>query len=461
MTFETGDVLMAAIAFGLGGIAAWLAFARPERSRAAAAEGRASAAAETAERERSEREKLLGEKAVAETSLKTERKNHEARVEELKGMAAELERKFALLATEALEKNSRNFLNRVTERFEKHKASSDEDLARRQQAIETLVKPIGESLDKFEKKVGEIEKAREGAYSAVTEQVRTLTEGQLRLNTETNRLVQALRQPQTRGRWGEYQLKNVLEMAGMSEHVDFVTQPTVGEDRLRPDAIIRLPGGKSIVVDAKTPLEAYLAAVEAGDEEERARHIASHVRHVREHVRDLASKEYWQALSVTPDFVVMFIPGEPFYSAAVEREPELFEQAVSNRVLIATPMSFIALVKAIAYGWQQHKLAESTQDVFELARDLFDRIKIFGGRMGDLGKSLHQAVDRYNKSVGSLEGRVLPAARRFERLGAAPKGSSIDEIVPIELEARALQAPELIDGQHDGDGSPKNGDDPS
>ncbi len=463
MTFEMGDVLMAVIGFGLGGIAAWLAFVRPERSRTAAAEERANAAeasaAETVERERSERERLLGEKAIAETSLKTERQNHEARVEELKGMAAEIERKFALLAAEALEKNSRNFLDRVTERFEKHKASSDEDLARRQQAIETLVKPIGESLDKFEQKVGEIEKAREGAYSAVTEQVKTLSEGQLRLKTETNRLVQALRQPQTRGRWGEYQLKNVLEMAGMSEHVDFVTQATVGEERrLRPDAIIRLPGDKSIVVDAKTPLEGYLAAVEASDEEERAQHMANHVHHVRNHVRDLASKEYWQALSVTPDFVVMFIPGEPFYSAAVERDPELFEQAVSNRVLIATPMSFIALVKAIAYGWQQHKLAENTQAVFDLARELFERIKFFGGRMGNLGKALRQAVDRYNMSVGSLEGRVLPTARRFERLGAAPKGSMVDEITPIELEARALQAPELTGDRHDGDGFPKGGD---
>lgn len=466
MAWAAIDLAAAAVAFGLGGFVVWLSFARSAHSRVAAArkeaeyeraqrqqlgeeKAAAEASLETERRNHTARvEELMEGKVAAEVSLKTERQTHAARVEELERMGAEIERKFVALAAEALEKNNNSFLNLVTERFEKHKAGADEDLARRQQAIETLVKPIGEGLTRFERQVGEIEKAREGAYRAVTEQVRAIADGQLRLNTETNRLVQALRQPKTRGRWGEYQLRTVLEMVGMSEHVDFVTEPTVGEDgRQRPDVIVHMPGGKSVVVDAKTPLEAYLAAVEASDEEERARHMDSHVRHVREHVRGLASREYWQALSGTPDFVVMFIPGEPFYSAAVERDPELFEQALSNRVLIATPTILIALMKAIHYGWQQHKLAKNTQDIVDLARELFERIKAFGGHMNGLGRALGQAVDRYNKGVGSLEGRILPTARKFEGLGAAPQGSTIPGVVPVELEARALQAPELTKGR--------------
>ena len=466
MAWAAIDLAAVAAAFGLGGLVVWLGFARSAHSRVAAA--RKEAEYERAQRQQLAEEKaavevnleterrnhaarveeLVEEKIAAEVSLKTERQTHAARVEELERMGAEIERKFVALAAEALEKNNNSFLNLVTERFEKHKAGADEDLARRQQAIETLVKPIGEGLTRFERQVGEIEKAREGAYRAVTEQVRAIADGQLRLKTETNRLVQALRQPKTRGRWGEYQLRTVLEMVGMSEHVDFVTEPTVGEDgRQRPDVIVRMPGGKSVVVDAKTPLEAYLAAVEASDEEERARHMNDHVRHVRNHVRGLASREYWQALSGTPDFVVMFIPGEPFYSAAVERDPELFEQALSNRVLIATPTILIALMKAIHYGWQQHELAKNTQDIVDLARKLFERIKVFGDHMNGLGRALHQAVDRYNKGVGSLEGRILPAARKFEGLGAAPQGSTIPGVVPVELEARTLQAPELTKGR--------------
>ncbi len=333
----------------------------------------------------------------------------------------------------------------ASERFEKHHANADKDLQERQKAIETLVKPLGEGLVKFESKIGEIEKAREGAYRSVTEQIKHLTEGQTNLRFETNRLVQALRQPKTRGRWGEYQLHNVLEMAGMTEHVDFVEEQAVpGEDgQLRPDVIVRLPGGKSVIVDAKTPLEAYLDAVETSDEEQRTAFIANHARHVRNHVRALASKEYWKALPVTPDFVVMFVPGEAFFAAAIESDPELFERAIKDRVLIATPTTFIALVKAIGYGWQQQKLAENTQAVVDLANDLFERIKIFGTHMDGLGRSLRQAVERYNKGVGSLEGRVLPTARKFESLGAAPAGAEIPEVNRVEIEARELQAPEF------------------
>lgn len=385
--------------------------------------------------------------AEAQTSLTAERKSHAARVDELEKMGAEIEKNFKALAADVLGKNSESFLKLVSERFEKHKTSADEDLEKRRIAIETLVKPIGDGLVKFERRIDEIEKAREGAYRAVTEQVKSLEKGQMDLRSETGRLVQALRQPKTRGRWGEYQLRNVLEMAGMTEHVDFVEQEAVGGEngRLRPDVIVRLPGGKSIIVDAKTPLEGYLAAIEADNEEDRKRHRDAHARHVRDHIRALSSKEYWKELPTTPDFVVMFVPGEAFFAAAIESDPALFERAVKERVLISTPTTFIALVKAIAYGWQQQKLAENTQVVAGLARELYRRIKTFGGHMGGLGASLHKAVKQYNEGVGSLETRILPTARKFEDLGVVSADATLPEIAPVKIEARELHAPELTD----------------
>jgi DNA recombination protein RmuC len=471
MSVEVIMVLLV-IATLSGAAVMYFTVAMPARVKATLAEGRIANMEAEIQNERTVRETLAVEKATAATladrvpqlectisdlrtqlesatrtatemraNLDNERNTHAARVEELEKMGAEIERNFCVLASEALGKNSESFLKLMSERFEKHKAAADKDLEDRQKAIELLVNPVGESLSKFEHTVGELEKARVGAYSAITEQVKNLTEGQVGLRTETSRLVQALRRPKTRGRWGEYQLRNVLEMAGMTEHVDFIEEQTIEGDggRLRPDVIVRLPGGKSVVIDAKTPLDAYLAALETNDEETRERQMADHARQVRDHVRTLASKDYWKALPVTPDFVVMFVPGEAFFAAAIESDPNFFEQAVRQHVLISTPTTLIALVKAIAYGWQQEKLAENAQAVASLARDLFDRIKLFGGYMRDLGRSLQQAVERYNKGVGSLEGRVLPAARRFESLGVVPSGSEIPILEPIEASAREAQ----------------------
>ena len=240
----------------------------------------------------------------------------------------------------------------------------------------------------------------------------------------------------------------------MTEHVDFVEQKTVGgeDGRLRPDVIVHLPGGKSIIVDAKTPLEGYLAAVEADNEEDRERHMATHARHVRDHVRALASKEYWKELPVTPDFVVMFIPGEAFYAAAIESDHTLFEQAFEKKILICSPTTFIALVKAIAYGWQQQKLAENMQEVANDARVLYRRIGKFGEHMGGLGDSLRQAVKKYNEGVGSLEGRVLPTARKFEKQGVVSSAEpTLPGIAPVDIEVRALHAPELTAHDREGD----------
>ena len=461
-------IILFVIAALVGGAGSYLAFALPARRKASIAERRSAelavknaALAVSADRVppleqehvklREQLQHANKESVELKTKLEAELKNHEAHVEDLRKMDDELERKFTVLASDALGKNSENFLKLVSERFGKHRETADEELEKRKKEIETLVKPIGESLSKFEHRVGEIEKARAGAYGAITEQVKSLAEGQTNLRSETGRLVQALRQPKTRGRWGEYQLRNVLEMAGMTEHVDFVEEKTIeGEDgRLRPDVIVRLPGGKSVIVDAKTSLEAYLTAVETADEDTREQLMADHARQVQDRVRTLASRDYWKALPETPDFVVMFIPGEAFFAAAIEKDPDLFETAVRQRVLICTPTTFVALVKAIAYGWQQEKLAESALEIAERGRDLYDRIKVFGGHMGDLGRSLRQAVDRYNQGIGSLEGRLLPAARRFETLGVVSAGSSIPALEPVELEAREVQAEELTISQSD------------
>ena len=443
-------IIVIVVALLAGAAVCYVAIALPAARRAAAAERVPRLEEENADlRERLQAAETKN--AVLEAAQEAERRNHEARAAELIRLGAELEGKFKGLASEVLGKNSESFLKLVSERFDKHRASANEDLEKRRAAIETLVKPLGESLTKFEHKVGEMEKAREGAYRAISEQVKILAEGQTGLRSETSRLVQALRRPETRGRWGEHQLRNVLEMAGMTAHVDFVEQPTIegDEGRLRPDVIIRVPGGKSIIVDAKTPLDAYLSAVEADDEETRRQLIADHTRQVRDHVRALASKDYWKALPESPEFVVMFVPGEAFFAAAMESDSELFESAARRGILISTPTSLIALVKTIAYGWQQEKLAENAQAVAAQGRDLYDRIKTFGGHMGDLGRALRQTVERYNKGVGSLESRVLPAARRFEELGVTSAGSSIPPLEPVELDTREAQAEELTESRTD------------
>ncbi len=379
--------------------------------------------------------------------LSAARAEQKARLDELRRMGDEVERKFGALAHKALSGNAESFLKLVSERFEKHKAAAEADLGQRHKAIEGLMKPVAESLSKFEARVGEIEKAREGAYGAIREQVKQLTEGQTALKGETSRLVQALRQPKTRGRWGEFQLRQVFEMAGMVEHVDFLSEHHIATEtaRLRPDAVVRLPGGKSIVVDAKTPLDGYLAAVEAQDEAARDEALRSHVRHVRQHVTNLSRKEYWAALDVTPDFVVMFVPGEAFYSAAIEAAPDLFEEAVRSRVLISTPTTLIALIKAIAYGWQQENLARNIREVATLARDLYERIGTFGKHLDGVGKALRQAVEKYNSSVGSLEGRVLPQVRKFERLGVVESGTELPEMAKVDVEPRGLTAVEFTE----------------
>ncbi|HEY9037518.1 MAG TPA: DNA recombination protein RmuC [Roseovarius sp.] len=395
------------------------------------------------------RAELLDEQVQTATlaqRLESLQETHQQRLADMADMKKQLEDRFHSLASGALSANSEKFLSLVSERFKTHKQSADEDLNRRHAAIRDLVKPLDDRLGKFDLRMGEIEKARNEAYGTIKQQVLSLTEGQANLGQETRRLVQALRAPKTRGRWGEMQLRQVFEMAGMTERVDFDLEKSFDTDdgQRRPDAIVHIPGGKSIVIDAKTPLSAYLDALEAGTPELQSQFIKQHAVQVRKHVNDLSSKSYQDNLSSTPDFVVMFIPGETFVSAAAEADPNLIEYAFERKVLIATPTTLMALVKAIAYGWQQDKMAENAEEVQKTAKEIYDRLRVFAEHLGKVGRSLGQSVDHYNRALGSLEGRVLPSARKFEELGVvAPTSQLIEKPAHIEPAPRGLTAHEF------------------
>lgn len=386
-------------------------------------------------------------KLTAQNELKSLHLQHDARLEELTLAKQELEDRFAALAGKVLNSNSENLLKIVSERFSRHSTEAREDLSKRQQAIEDMVKPLGERLGKFDEKIGQIEKARSEAYGQIRQQVQQLHLGHGQLAQETSKLVQALRRPKTRGRWGEMQLRQVFELAGMSENVDFDLEQhhTTDDGAKRPDAVVRIPGGKSIVVDAKTPLEAYLDALDADTEQDQAAAMTRHAAQVKAHVQQLSSKEYQSLLTETPDFVVMFIPGENFVASAVDADPNLIEFAFEKKVLIATPTTLMALVKAIAYGWQQEKMAENAVEVQKTARELYDRLSTFSGHLGKIGKSLNSSVDSYNKAVGSLEKRVLPSARKFEAMGVVPPQTTLAQPDPVDAHSTPLSAPEIAE----------------
>ncbi|WP_245752584.1 DNA recombination protein RmuC [Poseidonocella pacifica] len=404
---------------------------------------RASQLREELEATKERVEDELERRVSAESELEARKAEHAARLHELRGMKAEMEEKFANLANGVLQKNSDAFLGLVTERFKAHQATAQEDLEGRKRAIEHLVKPLDEKLGVFDKRIGEIEKARNEAYGAIRAQVTQLAEGQSTLGQETRKLVQALRAPKTRGRWGEMQLRQVFDMAGMAEHVDYDLESHMETDggARRPDAIVHIPGGKSIVVDAKTPLEAYLDALDAETPEAQTAQIARHARQVRDHVKTLSSKAYHDLLHTTPDFVVMFIPGETFVAAAAEVDPGLMEFAFERKVLIATPTTLMALVKAIAYGWQQEKMAENAVEVQKTAKELYDRLSTFAEHMDGIGKALTRSVSTYNKAVGSLESRVLPSVRKFEQMGVVSAGKSVESPSIADSEIRVVTLP--------------------
>jgi DNA recombination protein RmuC len=398
------------------------------------------AAAQLQERLRAEGEL----KATAEARLREAHANLDEQKKLLEEARQKLTDTFNALAAEALKSNNQAFIALARSTFETIQANAKGDLETRQKAIEGLVSPLRETLGRYEQQILEMEKTRQSAYGALDEQLRTLAAANQQLQKETGSLAMALKGgPQVRGRWGELTLRRVAELAGMSEHCDFTEQETLtGEaGRQRPDMIVNLPGDRRIAVDAKVPLQSFLDAASVSGEEERRANLLKHAQRVRNHMNQLAARSYWEQFDPAPEMVVLFLPGESFFAAALEQDRTLIEDGMEKRVILATPTTLIALLRAVAYGWRQERIAENAQAISELGKQLYDRLRTFITHFERVGTNLRQATETYNKAVGSLESRVLPSARKFKELGAAT-GDEMIEVGPIDETPRALLAPE-------------------
>lgn len=393
---------------------------------------------------------FIGVMIVFGRILKLERRNAELNAQikteraALEQAAASLDIRFKMTAQDALNKTSEQFLQLAQEKLGHATRDSAHDLEKRQKAIADLVDPVNKALSAMDEKIQTLEKARIGAYAEIHTHLKGMADEQVRLRRETGTLVQALRSPSTRGQWGEMQLRRCLEMAGMQQGIHFEEQVSANSGQ-RPDIVIKLTAGQTIVIDAKISLEGYLDAIKEGiTEEERIAALDRHARHVKTHIRTLGSKSYWEEFN-TPEFVVMFLPGESYFSAALERDPSLIEAGVNEKVIPATPTTLISLLKAIMYGWKQEKLAENAQAISALGAELYDRISVFSGHMDKVGRGLGGAMDAYNKAISSLESRVLVTARKFEDLHATAIGKSIEPPQPVDHAVRRLNAPESDD----------------
>jgi DNA recombination protein RmuC len=383
------------------------------------------------------------------SELEKERAVHAERLKSYTDADARLRETFQALSADALKTNNEVFLALAETRLREARTEATSDIDARKVAIENLLAPMAKTLEHVDREIKESERRRGETSAQLMQRIVSLDTAGQGLRDETRRLTDALKKPGVRGRWGELQLKRVVELAGMLEYCDFTEQRTIeGEDdtRIRPDVVVRLPGGKRIVIDAKAPLDAYLRALEAPDEAARLALLTEHARQVRTHITQLSAKNYFEKVASTPEFVVMFLPGEMFFSAALEHDPSLIECGVERRVIPASPTTLIALLRAVAYGWQQEAMEENARKISDLGKLLYESVRTLGQRFDTLGARLKSTLEAYNDAVGSLEGNVLVKARRFKELQAANGGEEIKQLEPIDRVPRMLQAPELTDG---------------
>jgi DNA recombination protein RmuC len=385
---------------------------------------------------------LQASNSALSAQMREQAQSHQDKIDALTDVKTGIETGLKGLIADVLKTNQGTFLELANQAFEKHKVGADADLEARQKAVSDLVSPLQDTLVNYRQQIEQLERSRAEAYGTLSGELRSVAEGQNAVRSETSKLVQALRaSPKTRGRWGEHTLHNVLEISGLSPYCDFSSEQTFErwESRVRPDVVVRLPGGRHLIIDAKTSVAAYLDALEAVTDADRERHLTLHAAQTREHMKKLASKSYWDGLTETPDFVVMFIPGENFFAAAMERDANLLEDAAAQRVMIVTPATLIVLVKVVAFGWRQEKVAENAKKVHELGRELYRRITTMADHIQDCGGALHKSVKCFNEFIGSLEQSVMPQVRRFNELEVEGTATEIAVLTHIETEPRLLR----------------------
>ena len=384
--------------------------------------------------------RLREENVRLNTRMEIQQVSMQEKLHILEDARQQLETSFRSLAGDALKSNSNEFLHLAETRFNTLRAHASGELAKREKAVESLVLPIHEVLKKTDQQIQQMEKERQQAFGSLNRHLEFMALAQDQLHNETRKLVKALRRPEVRGQWGELTLKRLAELAGMVEHCDFYQQETVTTDqgKQRPDMIVRMPGDREIIVDAKAPMDAYLEALEATDDSQRNRQLQRHARNLRARTRELANKNYWQNLRNSPDFVILFVPGDQLLSAALEYDPGLLEDALAAKVILSTPSSLVALLRAVAYGWRQEALSKNAERILDVGQDLYERLCTFAEHLEKLGSSLGRSVDSYNCAVGSFDSRVLPGVKKFTEMGIQGK-KEIPEPDPVEVLPRPVQ----------------------
>lgn len=374
-----------------------------------------------------------------QTLLTTERQYHQEKIQSLSQAKEQLTATFSVLSSQALKHNSEEFLRLAQENLKQFQTKAHGELEQKEKNIEHLVKPLREALDKTEKQIQNIEKDRKEAYGALYQHLQHMAHTQEALHDQTRHLVNALRRPEVRGQWGEMTLKRLAELSGMVEHCDFYEQENIDTEagRQRPDMIVRMPGQREIIVDVKTPLDAYLNAIEAGDDKAREQELQRHARNVRQRVNELSNKNYWAQFADTPDFVVLFIPGEHFLIAALDHDRTLIEDALRKQIILATPTSFVALLRAVGYGWKQEQLSKNAEQIRKIGESLYERLTTFTAHLHKLGNSLENSLHSYNSAVSSFDSRVLPNARKFSELGINT-GKEIEELQQLETAVKQV-----------------------